>query len=497
MELRTIEDVEIVSTGTYSLGSGETTFTEAHLADAVRATTDPTIVAPRIKLGHTDTRFADDLDGEPAFGQVANLRLDNNGQTIKGDLVNMPDWLADGLPAHYPGRSIEGGFNFKAPSGNEYGLVISDLALLGTQWPGVTSLSDLQTVLKTNGTVNEPVAAGSGYDLSGGHAERLVSAKLGDPSDPIQAEDEAEIKRLVGKGMTRVAAIAQVEKSTDEKAEKSRLKARLDVGDFRRVFATDLRAGTIPKVDGAAGQEKWWARSVVAAEDGGLSLVIDDADGHLIELPVVVNGDALAYGPPALRQSVAASGDKGQRVLASWPSTGARPQSGGQKMDVDVDVLRKRLGLAEDADETAIGEALTAEPEPVTASGDKPEIPEGMALVDSATLAELRQGAEAGIEVKASLARNERDSEITAAIGKGKFPGARREHYTKLWDADPEGTKALLASLEPGLVPGAELGTSGDGEGAEIQASEDANIKAFEARFFPEMAGAAADGGAS
>lgn len=510
MDLRTIKDVEVVSTGTYDLGSGKTTFTAEDLADAVLAATDPTVVAPRIKLGHVDKRFEGDLDGEPAFGTVANMRLDNNGQTIKADLEGVPAWLADSMESAFPGRSIEGGFGFKAPSGRDYKLVVSNLALLGTTWPGVTSLDDLKQCLSANGPVLSPVEAdGGGFTLKGqdgeGHVERMVMAKI---SAALDAEDEKEVKALMAEGRTRAQAEKIVEESSDEANEERKAKraqAALDLGAINRRFATDIKAGKVPGsgAPGIAPQEKWWARSVQAADDGSLSLVVDDEAGHLLEVPFAVDGEAVKWSAPTLVSqdfgSLAASGDRqGPRILASWPATpGREAPKEVQTMDVDKSALAKRLGLAEDADEAAISEVLGKEPEPVAASDSK--VPEGMTLVDAETWERVKGGAEQGLAVAASLVKADRDTTITAAINDGRFPVGRRAHYEGMWDRDPEGTKKLLTAsaedggLAKGLVPvTAEIGRAGDGENdPTVEASQ---IAAFEARYFPELAAA---GGAS
>lgn len=469
MKLKTVKDVEILATGRYALETGETEFTAEHLADAVRATSDPTIVAPRIKLGHDFDRVFG--DAAPAFGKVTNMRLAENGQKIIGDLTDVPEYLAAGIAAHYPGRSIEGGFDFSAPSGHDYKLVISDLSLLGTEWPGVTSLKDLtvddlEAILTANGKIETPVKTDERYTLSGGTADRLVAAKLSD---------------------------------------ETKIKASLNVAEFRRVFARDLRAGSVPKASGAGDQGKWWTRSVEAGDDGRLSLVIDDEAGHLIELPVEVDGEGLKYGEPSFREAVAASSGTGPRVLASWPSKGAGP-SNEERQSMKRDEMLRRLGLSEDATDEAIVTAMAEKPEALTveAPAEEPatetpaETPElealaaaakkaGLTLVDSETFESVKAGAADGRAVKARLETEDRDKTITAAITAGKFAVGRREHYKKAWDADPQGTRELLASLEPGLVPVTETGRAGDGDGASDE-SEDALIAAFEARMFPELA---------
>lgn len=484
--LVTVPNVPIVSTGTYQLASGETTFTAEMLQDAVAAASDATIVSPRLKLGHSDPRFAEavasgELDGEPAFGTVENLRLSEDGQTILGDYNNVPEWLAESLPSSYPGRSIEGGWNVTAASGRTYRLVITACALLGVTWPGVTSLADLQEVLEQNGAAPEQIAADGG-EFQGGRAERFVVARIAQVGEPRQDHGTVE--------------------------------AGIDVGDARMMLMADVDNGACPTIpDGAPGgpvgpQIWWWPRSIRIDDDGGLSFIIDDDEGHLIQLPFTVNGADLSYGDPTVVMvqyvpvAASAPASDGPRVIASWPVRAAsRPSNSTEVhlMDVDAAVLRTRLGLADDADDAAILAALATAPAPapettpvVAAAETTPTtIPEGMALVDAETLATLRTGAQAGLDVAARQARDDRDRVIQAAIGEGRFPVSRRGHYEQAWDRDPEGTRTLLTAsaaeggLAPGLVPvGArEVGQSGDGEGQ--PAAIEAQHEEFMARQFP------------
>jgi hypothetical protein len=46
---------------------------------------------------------------------------------------------------------------------------------------------------------------------------------------------------------------------------------------------------------------------------------------------------------------------------------------------------------------------------------------------------------------------------VDKAIQAGKFPESRRAYYEREMARDPAGTKRLIASLEPGLPPGARL----------------------------------------
>ena len=130
--------------------------------------------------------------------------------------------------------------------------------------------------------------------------------------------------------------------------------------------------------------------------------------------------------------------------------------------------LRTRLGLAADADEAtilaAVDEALNerAEPTPAEPVAAAPApLPEGTVVIEETMLNELREQAAQGVAARAQQRTEARDRALDDAVKAGKFPPARREHYAKAWDADPDGTKQLLASLADGLVPMADIGEPG------------------------------------
>lgn len=69
----------------------------------------------------------------------------------------------------------------------------------------------------------------------------------------------------------------------------------------------------------------------------------------------------------------------------------------------------------------------------------------------------------------AKRAREERDQVIAAAVQAGKFAPSRKEHWARLWDADPEGTRQVLAGLQANVVPVEATGYAG-GEDEEFNA---------------------------
>ncbi|CAN5564703.1 hypothetical protein BH24ACT5_BH24ACT5_15520 [soil metagenome] len=103
-----------------------------------------------------------------------------------------------------------------------------------------------------------------------------------------------------------------------------------------------------------------------------------------------------------------------------------------------------------DEDEaTAAALRPTSFPPPVRAAAARTP---GTVTIDEGTLATLRAAAAEGDTARQVLATRQRDEAIDGAIGTGRIPPARREHWAALWSADPEGTRTVLAGLAPGTV---------------------------------------------
>jgi hypothetical protein len=106
----------------------------------------------------------------------------------------------------------------------------------------------------------------------------------------------------------------------------------------------------------------------------------------------------------------------------------------------------------------------------------------GLITIDPAQLQQYQDGMVRAAALAKRLEAQERDTAITAAIEAGKFPPARKQHYEKAWDADPEGTRELIASLAPGLVPVTAMGYGTD-------AADDALWDTEFSKLFPKEAG--------
>lgn len=137
----TIKNVELVKVGTWNGAKGKANVTREHLADAVRAYSDPEIDRPVIKIGHFGGLALG--DSAPAAGWVENPRLSADGNTLIGDLARMPRKLAEIVTDAYRRRSVEMSLGVTTPSGNKYAAALTGLALLGAQAPAVKGLSDV------------------------------------------------------------------------------------------------------------------------------------------------------------------------------------------------------------------------------------------------------------------------------------------------------------------------------------------------------------------
>lgn len=454
MEYRTLSAVELVSVGMqWRASSGDIDVTFEHLADMVAASEDPHILAPRLKLGHADTRFNSgtnhdpfNQDGAPALGKATNLRLTNDGATLVGDFVEVPAWLADAAPSAYPSRSAEWVFSVTTPGDRHYSAVLTAVALLGPVMPAVQDLDDLERLL-TDGPADLVAAA--------------VAPEGGTPVTPQPA-------------------------------------ASIDVGTIRQRFNFEWAAS-----DPIDGEDTywWWCRSIRLAPN---EVIADDDEGGLWSIPFTTDGeDAVTFGEPQrvretfvpiaasatarlsaftsrADQQVAAAAlerpDKPTKATAS-----ARPSTLEDRMDPAE--IRRNLGLAEDASDDEVTAAFAAargeEPEgdgEQEPPADPPAVDEsapaaagdGTVVLDQEAYAQLRTDAQAGAEARRLQIGADRDREVEAAIASGRIPPARREHWRRALDADQEGASASLASLEPGLVPvGKETGvgaSAGEGE---------------------------------
>lgn len=138
----------------------------------------------------------------------------------------------------------------------------------------------------------------------------------------------------------------------------------------------------------------------------------------------------------------------------------ANDRKGGSDVEFTTEheaSLRAAMGLGE-------GDALTPEAilNAVTAKGVKAgrfTPPAGVIAIEQEVWDNLNRKVEAATAFQQKVLRNERDEVIDKAIRDGKFSAARRTHWAKMWDADPESTREVMAGLTRNSVPVNDIGS--------------------------------------
>jgi hypothetical protein len=131
--------------------------------------------------------------------------------------------------------------------------------------------------------------------------------------------------------------------------------------------------------------------------------------------------------------------------------------------DAQLAELRKTLGLADNDELTPEG-VLTASSRLADHRAEIAAAGPNTIIVDASVWQDMQTRITRGEDARRIQLETERDNILAEAMNKGKFPPARLPQWQRVWASDPEGTKALIASLHPGLVPTSEIGYPGDPE---------------------------------
>lgn len=470
--LRTIANVTILRAGeNWHLSTGDATFTPSDLAAAVAALDDPAIHTPILKLGHSDPRPG--FDGQPAFGKLINLRVENEGMDLVADIAGVPQWMADAMPTSWPTRSIEGYVNYQTATGKTHSLVITGLALLA-EGPAIETLEDL------------PLALGT-----------MVAAETTPP--PVG-------QRFAGQPSTQPVM------------------ASVTYEDVRRAF--------YDAVDDIKDLSNWaWIRELVIDPP---QLVVDDDDNGLWRVAYSVNGNEVTFSDPEQVRveyvaAAAAPRRDGVTVFASREQS-VQPANEGEAMDLSI--LRQSLGLADSTPDAEVlrlaSERLsppaatapvdtptpTPTPEPVAETTDAPtataptqtatpptatvttpppatttapaapvqeavtevqvtppvaptafQPPPGTRLVDEEYLVRMEQGVAAGIAASARQLREDCERYVDSVIAAGRMSPQNtklRNVIEAAWKRNPAEADAIVENLSQAF-PVSEIGHAAGG----------------------------------
>lgn len=244
VNLVTVPGVELMRVGKWNLSTGEWECTTKEIAAAIDAHDKGLLRKPVIRLGHNDPRFS----GDPAVGWLDNLRASEDGQALIGDMVGVPEWLAEILPSAYPSRSIEGLYDYTAPDGSEHEFVLTGLALLGATRPGVESLQSLQDVARLYDIAAAGQVGGKAIELTIEAADApkpYGDVKYADPKNGKYPIDTAEHVR---------AAWSYINMPKNQKGyspeELAQIKGRIKAA--AKKFGIKIEAGEASEIEGGA-----------------------------------------------------------------------------------------------------------------------------------------------------------------------------------------------------------------------------------------------------
>jgi hypothetical protein len=467
--LVTVPGVELASVGQWNLSSGEITLTRDDMAAAVAALGCPAIRRPVLKLGHSEPppEGQKRWDGEPAIGWIDNMALADGGDLITGDYAGVPAWLGAIMSTAYPDRSIEAARNFVCQIGHVHTMVITAVALLGVTPPGIGVLESITGVKTLFGVTAEA-------DQPAGEPVTVIYPAERPMPAPIQ------------------------------------ITAAVTAEDVRREFYEDANP-------------MWWITEMVM--DPPQLIVRDESTGDLYRIPFSISGNLITFeeeievdveyvDSPPESETVPATASAPTRVVLAGaaertfrreiPSTytkggtlpvkpepapepvkptpppaepvtaakavarihGAPIHTGRNNVEfteAQLAELRKTLGLADNDELTPEG-VLAASSRLADHRAEIAAAGPNTIIVDASVWQDMQTRITRGEDARRIQLENERDNILNAAMGAGKFPPARLPQWQRVWASDPDGTKALIASLHPGLVPTSEIGYPGDPE---------------------------------
>ena len=155
---------------------------------------------------------------------------------------------------------------------------------------------------------------------------------------------------------------------------------------------------------------------------------------------------------------------------------------------MDPAKLREAFGLPADASDEDVRAAVAAsglvaqatppaaDTPPAAPEGDEPKgtakpapKADGTVTIDASAWQEREDRIKRLEATENRRRKDERDAVIASAVKDGKFPPARVQHWARLWEADPEGTREVIAGLARNVVPVDMLGSDESADDLDIE----------------------------
>lgn len=460
MSTVTIPDVTLLRVGTWNASvGGSLSVTRADLEALAEAAADNDLDLPIIKIGHTDGRFpAVGEDGEPAYGQVANVRLSDDGERLLGDYINVPAELAEKLPSAYPNRSIEmrSNLSLKDAAGavvKSFKRVLTAVALLGATPPAVKGLGHVHA------------AFSHGEELTGG-SELIAHFRLG---APLTAEQ------------TRQALATAL--------------GGAEVTDF-----TDKLVWFKRPVPDPTGAQVHWYQQEYREEGGVVSLTGEPVRVEPTPSMTFIPAPEAQQTPEPARHDTQPVPPVADRVLNAEGDDDTSERNGDMSTLADLfSALDIQVPEGEDYStvelpDTAF-EALTtafearAEQATENQAPAPAELAEGTVQVSEAMLSEMRDenaGLRARIDqLEAADNAQRRDQLIETALSEGRLHPSERDTWRSALDQNEEITTQLLSERAQ-IIPTEELGHHAATPVKEFAEARDEAMDKFENQIFGE-----------
>lgn len=232
----------------------------------------------------------------------------------------------------------------------------------------------------------------------------------------------------------------------------------------------------------AAAPQRWPHRSI----EGVKGVKFAGREYGLVLTRLALLG-ATPPGMPALKSltdlrqlvAAAAAASGGEWIAATAPETTSQEAIDPPKKGARMSLAKYRealAGLPDDASEETVKAALASaglvasqpeppqpaptpapppapQPEPVPAPEPEKQLvnasalPAGMKLVSESVWEETQNTIKKLASFVDDTKRSERDTVIASAVEHGKFFPSQKQHFARLWDADPEGTRQLIEGL--------------------------------------------------
>lgn len=421
--LATVAGVELGSTGYWNISNIKDWHPTANdMAAAVAALDCPAVRRPVLKFGHT----GEPGEGDPAIGLVDNLRLTDDGQTIVGDFVGVPAWLADAdtegrsvLASAYPDRSGEWEHNYTCQVGHTHPFVLHAMSLLGVVRPGIGTLESLYDLYTKAPEKEEVAVAKAAVALAGTTADQVRKAYYA-------AEPDWHL-------WIREMYVDPPELIVQNDADDSLVRVPYTTSDDGEVEFGDAQSVKVEYVAARASAGKPAVAFASRAEARPAA-------------------DAATQTPPPVEVEETEEKETTVTTLSE-----ASLQKLGLDAEADADAINSAIAALPAADAAPSEDAAEATPEQIAAAAKK----HGLTVLDSEVAQRLTADAAAGREAR-DRQQTEDDAKIVdTAIGKGKITPARRDHFLASMKADREGTTTLLEkTLQESAIPLTELGHS-------------------------------------